>query len=88
MQTITTTQIGPASVKTDRRGDGFYEIVVRAPYKSVGGNVGVVGIISRQCVGGKWCVYEPIQQAVTNRFKTKKDAIGYLVSIAHQVSGQ
>jgi hypothetical protein len=77
----TTHHQGDITVKEDRRGDGFYEIVVSGPFKGVGGQRGIAAIISRQCVGGKWCLYETGLSGVTERFKTKKAAVERAIQI-------
>lgn len=74
-------------VKTDKRGDGFYEIVVKGPIKGVGGAQGVIAIISRQCVGGKWCLYEPQMSGCTGRFNSRKAAMSHALAIAAQWAG-
>jgi hypothetical protein len=71
-QTFST--IGPFSVREDKRSGGFYEI-------SVSMNGSLVAVISRQCVGGKWCLYPAAAFAAPIRFKTKQAALTHATSI-------
>ena len=74
-------------VKTDKRAHGSYEIVIKGPIKGVGGAQGVVAIISRQCLGGKWFLYEPQMSGCTGRFKSRKAAMSHALAIAAQWAG-
>lgn len=62
-------------LREDARSSGFVEIVVYC------GDTDVVAIISRQCVGGKWCLYPYKEHGKVQRFRAKKAAVGAAASL-------
>jgi len=86
-QLISYTHVGDITTRTDKRGDGFYEITVTGPREDLGGKNGIVAVISRQCVGGKWCLYPWGPIGAVEKFKTQQNAMERAYAIAAEKAG-
>lgn len=66
--------------ETTRHG-GFHEIGIYVPEVIEGAGRILVAVISRQCTGGKWCVYSS-RSGLIGRYTTKKTALSAANEVA------